>query len=136
MWSLVGWGFIMFALCTGTDVVWSKWSKSVAAGKARAAALWARFIIYFSLFNFNALRHSYWLIIPMSEGCALGSWLSVKHDNGKLVPIAEWLRRHGRIGKWLAERLDLEPEKDKVAIPAEQVVPIVSAVLDEYRKPE
>lgn len=72
-------GLIVFVAALLADVVWARYTISVAAHAPRLAAIWATFIILIGVVNIDAYIASRWFVIPAAAGAAVGTYYTVRH---------------------------------------------------------
>jgi hypothetical protein len=73
---------IFFALFL-TDIVWALYIRWSANGLALKAAIASIFIYVIGAFTFAEFIKDFWVIIPASLGCFVGTYITVKLDSEK-----------------------------------------------------
>lgn len=71
------WLFVFMAMLIA-DILWTEWSKSIAAKDAVMSAVYAAGIVVCGAFTTTEYVHDPILILPAAAGAALGTWWSVR----------------------------------------------------------
>lgn len=73
------WPFVFVAMLLA-DVLWTEWSKAIAAKRAVMSGWYAAGIVVCGAFSTTEYVHDPILILPAAAGAALGTWWSVRRD--------------------------------------------------------
>lgn len=76
-------GVANFAVSAVADVFWARWTLTSNRHQSNQAALWAALIVVASWVYWIAFHATYWMVVPLTVGAAVGTKVTVVRDARK-----------------------------------------------------